>query len=248
VSTTQIAVQLYSVRHLAKEDMLGALGHVAEIGYRAVEFAGYGSATVPEIRRRLDDLGVRAVSAHVPFDRFTTEIDRVLEEMTALGCAHAVVPWLAPEWRGAERVPELGDRFNAWGARCREAGIRFGYHNHDFELEPAGDGLLLDRMIAATDPALVDFQIDFYFTAAAGVDGAALIRRLAGRVPTLHMKDLAPGPDLNNLAVGSGVIDWDPILAATKEAGTEWYIVEQESQPLDLAGSLRYLQRKLGER
>lgn len=246
MTTNQIAVQLYSVRQVAKEDMLGALGQVARVGYGAVEFAGYGNATVLEIRRRLDELGVRAVSAHVAFDRFATEIDRVIEEMTALGCAHAVVPWLAPEWRGIERVSELGERFNAWGARCREAGLRFGYHNHDFELEPAGDGLLLDRLIAATDPALVDFQIDFYFTAAAGVDGAALVRRLAGRVPTLHMKDLGPGPELNNLAVGAGVIDWDPILAAAREAGTEWYIVEQESQPLDLAGSLRFLRGKLG--
>jgi sugar phosphate isomerase/epimerase len=242
-----IAVQMYSVRQMVKEDMLGALGYVAGIGYRAVEFAGYGNATVPEIRRRLDELGVRAVSAHVGFDRFANEIETVIEEMTALGCTHAVVPWLAPEWRVAERMGELGERFNAWGARCREAGIRFGYHNHDFELEPVGDGLLLDLMIEATDPALVDIQIDFYFTAAAGVDGAALVRRLAGRVPTLHMKDLAPGPELNNLAVGAGVIDWEPILAAAKEAGTEWYIVEQESQPLDLARSLRFLRERLGE-
>jgi sugar phosphate isomerase/epimerase len=242
-----IAVQLYSIRHMVKEDMLGALGHVAEIGYRAVEFAGYGNATVPEIRQRLDDLGVRAVSAHVGFDRFANEIDKVIEEMTALGCTHAVVPWLAQEWRGAERMAELGDRFNAWGVRCREAGIRFGYHNHDFELEPVGDGLLLDLMIEATDPSLVDIQIDFYFTAAAGVDGAALVRRLAGRVPTLHMKDLAPGPELNNLAVGAGLIDWEPILAAAKGAGTEWYIVEQESQPLDLARSLRFLEARLGD-
>ncbi|MEA2584162.1 MAG: hypothetical protein QOF33_2247 [Thermomicrobiales bacterium] len=246
MSENQIGLQLYSVRHLTAEDMLGALRHVAEIGFRAVEFAGYGNASVAEIRRTLDELGVRAVSDHVRFERFETRLEETLEELQTLGCTHAVVPWLAPEWRGADRVAELGERFNSWGARCREAGIRFGYHNHDFELVLVDGTMLLDRLIEATDPGLVAFQIDFYFTAAAGVDGAALVRRLAGRTPTLHVKDLAPGPEGKDAAVGAGVIDWDPILAAAKESGTAWYIVEKESQPLDLAGSLRFLQGKLG--
>jgi sugar phosphate isomerase/epimerase len=243
----QIAVEMYSVRHLTAGDMLGALDYVAGVGYRAVEFAGYGNSNPVEIRRKLDDLGVQAVSAHVPFQRFENEIDVMLGELKLLGITHAVVPWLAEEWRGPERLSELADRFNAWGARCREAGIRFGYHNHDFELVPAADGTrLLDRMIAATDPSLVDFQIDFFFTQDAGVDGAALVRRLAGRVSTLHIKDLAPGSGREDATVGSGVIDWDPILDAARESGTDWYIVEQESNPPDLAGSLRFLQSKLG--
>jgi sugar phosphate isomerase/epimerase len=247
LSENQIALELYSVRHLTAGDMLGALRQVAEIGYRAVEFAGYGNASPAEIRRTLDDLGVRAVSAHTRFDNFETNLDQTLADLQTLGCIHAVVPWLAPEWRGPERLPALADRFNAWGARFREEGIRFGYHNHDFELVPADDGtLLLDHLITATDPSLVDIQLDFYFTQAAGLDGASLVRRLAGRVPTLHMKDLAPGPDVKDAGIGSGIIDWDPILAAAREAGTAWYIVEQESNPPALAESLHFLQGKLG--
>jgi sugar phosphate isomerase/epimerase len=246
-NTNQIAVEMYSVRHLTKDDMLGALDYVAGIGYRAVEFAGYGTSNPTEIRPRIDALGVSAVSAHVPFNRFENEMDVMLGELKLLGITHAVVPWLAQEWRGPERLAELADRFNTWGARCKEEGIRFGYHNHDFELVPDADGtLLLDKMIEATDPSLVDFQIDFFFTQDAGLDGAALVRRLAGRVPTLHIKDLSPGPGREDATVGSGVIDWDPILTAAKESGTNWYIVEQESNPPDLAGSLRFLQSKLG--
>lgn len=246
-AANQIAVELYSVRHLTAGDMLGALGEIAETGYRAVEFAGYGNSNPTEIRPRLDELGMRAVSAHVPFQRFENEMDVMLGELHLLGISHAVVPWLAQEWRGPERLSELTDRFNTWGARCREAGIRFGYHNHDFELVPAADGTrLLDKMIEATDPALVDFQIDFFFTQAAGIDGAALVRRLAGRTATLHIKDLAPGPGMHDATVGSGLVDWDPIFAAAKESGTSWYIVEMESNPPDLAGSLRFLRGKLG--
>jgi sugar phosphate isomerase/epimerase len=245
-AVNQIAVEMYSVRHLTNTDMLGALEYVAGVGYRAVEFAGYGTSNPSEIRKKLDDLGVRAVSAHVGFNRFEQEIDQLVEDMHILGCTHAVVPWLAEDWRGPARVPELADRFNTWGARCKAEGMRFGYHNHDFELVPVDGKLPLDKLIDATDPSLVDFQIDFYFTQAAGIDGAALVRRLAGRVSTLHIKDLAPGPGIKDAPVGSGVIDWDPILAAARESGTNWYIVEQETNPPDLAGSLRFLQSKLG--
>jgi sugar phosphate isomerase/epimerase len=246
LSEDQIALELYSVRHSTAGNMLGALRYVAEVGYRAVEIAGYGNATPAEIRGTLDDLGVKAVSAHVRFDNFETNLDQTLAELQTLGCTHAVVPWLAQVWRGSERLAELAERFNAWGARCRQEGIRFGYHNHDFELVPVDGTLLLDRLIEATDPSLVDIQLDFYFTTLAGLDGAALVRRLAGRVPTLHIKDVAPSRDGKDAGVGAGIIDWDPILAAAREAGTAWYIVEQESNPPDLAGSLRFLQGKLG--
>jgi sugar phosphate isomerase/epimerase len=135
MSTDRIALQLYSVRDLTAPDMLGALRHVAEIGFHGVEFAGFGNATVPEIRRMLDEVALKAVSAHVPMDRFATQLDETIAELQTLGCTNAVVPWAGEEWRDADGVAKLAAHFNEWGARCRDAGLRFGYHNHGFEFD-----------------------------------------------------------------------------------------------------------------
>lgn len=245
MSTDQIALELYSIRDRTASDMLGALREVADIGFPAVEFAGYGSASVPEIRRTLDEVGLKAVSAHVPMQRFAQEFDTLMDELHTLGCTNAVVPWVAEEWRDAAGIARLADRFNEFGARCREAGIRFGYHNHDFEFAVVDGSTLLDHLIDATDPALVAIQLDYYFFAEAGADGAEATRRLAGRVPTLHIKDFS-GSAGKDAAFGAGTIDWDPILAAAAESGTEWYIIEQEDHPLDLAGALHRLGERLG--
>lgn len=248
VNTSQIGLELYSVRSLANDDMIGTLRKVAEIGYPTVEFAGYGGVPVPELRAALDDLGLKAVASHVPLDHFRTRFDEVLVELQTLGIKDALVPWVAPADRETffADIPKLAETFNDWGARCRDAGLRFGYHNHDFEFSPAanGDGTILDAILAATDPSLVHLELDAYWAAYAGVDPAAFLQRYSGRVPILHVKDLASGPDRAITAVGEGILPWNEILPAAEDAGTEWYIVEYDNpkDPLaDVATSYRNL-------
>src|SRR5438132_2105805 len=137
MKTNQIALELYTVRDETKNDMLGTLRRLARIGYRAVEFAGYGNSTARDVRAALDDLGMRAVAAHVGLDRFEQEAAAVLDEVEMLGCRYAVVAWVAPERRQpADEVRRLVDRFNQLAGRCRDRGLQFAYHNHDFEFAP----------------------------------------------------------------------------------------------------------------
>lgn len=249
VDKGQIGLELYTVRSLATTDMIGTLRKVAEIGYPAVEFAGYGGVPAPELRDALDELGVKAVASHVPLDHFVNRMDEVIVELQTLGIKDAIVPWVAPE-RRAEFFADnsaLAKTFNEWGARCRDAGLRFGYHNHDFEFAPAADGkgTLLDALLGATDPTLVHLELDAYWAAYVDVDPIAVLRRYAGRVPILHVKDMAPGSERAIAAVGEGVLPWREILAAAEDAGTEWFIVEQDNpkDPLaDIATSLRNLE------
>jgi sugar phosphate isomerase/epimerase len=241
VNKSQIGLELYTVRSLATSDMIGTLRKVAAMGYPTVEFAGYGGVPVKELRAALDELGLKAIASHVPLDHFENRFDEVIVELQTLGIKDAVVPWVAPDKR-AEFFADnqaLAKTFNEWGARCREAGLRFGYHNHDFEFAPApsGNGTFLDALLGATDPTLVHLELDAYWAAFAGFNPIAVLHRYAGRVPILHVKDMAAGPDRAITAVGEGVLPWHEILPAAEDAGTEWFVIEYDNPKDPLADS-----------
>ena len=237
-----VALQLYTLREQGGDDFVAMLTEVADAGYDAVEFAGYGGLAASALRQVIDGLGIRATSSHVGFRRFETELDVVIEELTALGCTYAVAPGIPKEARGIDSVPYLAESFNAWGAACKAAGLRFGYHNHGWELAPLDGSTMLDRLAERTDPSLVDLQIDVYWALVAGADPVALIRRNAGRVPTLHAKELAEGEDQKDTTIGDGVTAWAEVMDAAAASGTEWYIVEQEDNP---ANAYRDIRRSL---
>lgn len=250
-----IALQLYTVREHVTRDMVGTLRQLAAVGYRAVELAGYGGIPVDRIRATLDELGMRSAGAHVASDRFDRELDQVVAEMQTLGSPHVTIPWLSEEHRAIEGVPALAETFNRWGERCRGAGLRLGYHNHAFEFEqtdPATGATFFSRLVELTDPALVDLQLDVYWAAYAGLEPIGLIERLAGRLPSIHVKDMAitGTGERRDAPVGEGVLPWSSILPAAAAAGTEWFIVEQDNpaNPLaDVGVSLRNLERLLAD-
>ena len=245
----QIALQLYTVRERTAADFIGTLRALAATGYTAVEFAGYGDIPVAEMRSTLDELGIRAISAHVPYARFETEIDTVIEELQMLGSSYAIVPYIGEEMRGdAAIVRRMAENFNAWGERCRAAGLTFGYHNHDFEFRPIGDEpdgqTMYDILLAETDPASVTMELDIYWVLRGGQDALALLEREINRIPIIHMKDLGPAPDYADLPVGAGTIDWPAIFAAG-EGKVQWFIVEQDhpaNAMVDVATSLRAME------
>jgi sugar phosphate isomerase/epimerase len=175
------------------------------------------------------------------------ELGTVLEELNMLGCDYAVVPGIPQELRGIESKPYLIESFNHWGAVCKAAGLRFGYHNHGWEFESVDGSTMLDLLAAGTDSGLVDLQIDVYWAQIGGADPVGLIRRHAGRVPTLHAKELATGVDRKDTTIGDGVTPWLELKEVAKTAGTEWFIVEQEDDPAnayrDIRRSLANLQR-----
>ncbi len=243
-----IAIQLYTVRSLAATDMLGTIRKIGEVGYKAVEFAGYGNSNPKEIRPVLDESGIRAISAHVPVADFDSRLDGVIDDLTTLGCEHAVVPWLPPERRTLEEFQTLVPKFNTWAARCKEAGLRFGYHNHDFEFTTLNGKRIWDLLIDQTDPTLVNFQVDVGWVEHTGTSAVATIKSLKGRVPLLHVKELSGDPNKPDPPFGEGIIDWPPVFAAAREAGSEWYIVEQDkpTNPItDAATSFRNLEKAL---
>ena len=246
--TDQIALQLYTVREEAARDFLGTLRRVAELGYRAVEFAGYGGIPATELRARLDEYGLRAPGAHVPFADFAERMEPTLADLRTLGCEFAVVPSLPRESRESPaQIRRAAALFERWGDACRATGLRFGYHNHAFEFSPLDEGgrsVTPFEILAATDPALVALELDVYWAQHAGVDPVDLIQRHGGRVPLLHVKDMADDADRADVPVGEGTLPWPRILAAAAAAGTRWYVVEQD-HPRDALDDVRRSLRNL---
>jgi sugar phosphate isomerase/epimerase len=227
--TDQIALQMYTVRDRTAQDFAGTLRQVAEMGYRAIELAGYGGLSAADLKSALDENGLRAMAAHVAYAQFVERAEAVCAELKGLGCDFAIVPALPQEYRTDETLlREAAANFNRWGAVARDAGLRFAYHNHAFEFAPLANGTPYDILVGETDPDLVKLELDLFWAQYGGVDPVALTRQLGARASLLHVKDMAAGEERADTPVGTGIMPWPELLAAGAEVGAEWYIVEQD--------------------
>jgi sugar phosphate isomerase/epimerase len=234
-----IALQLYTLRALTGQDMQGTLREVSKQGYHAVEFAGLHGMPAEELRSELDSLGMQAVATHISLDDLEMRPAQTLATAKMLGCAYVVLSSIPEERRTAPQVQQIALTLNSYGDTCRAQGVRFAYHNHDFEFAPLDAGgnaaTMFDLLVKGTDRHLVGFELDVYWVRYTEKDPASMTRQLAGRVPLLHAKDMAAGETRADVPVGEGVLRWDDILRAGAEAGVEWYIVELDNPRNPLA-------------
>src|SRR3954451_14418635 len=153
-----VGLQLYTVRDEMKKDVAATLAHVAKIGYKEVELAGLFDKSPAEFRAMLDQNGLRAPSAHMAI---TDDWAKSLETAKTLGCEYITVPWIDEKQRQSiDDYKKIAEGFNKAAEQAKAAGLRFAYHNHDFELKRTGGQLPLDVLYANTDPSLVSFEMD----------------------------------------------------------------------------------------
>lgn len=247
-----VALQLYTVRQQFEQDPQRCLADVAAAGYRAVEFAGFAEVAPARLRRWLDDGGLAAVSSHVDIPEFDA-IGRVVDDHQTLGCESVVIQQAASsDFIDVASVSALAHRCNEWGTTLLAAGMRLGYHGyHDFAREFAMvDGVtMFDRLVQETDPDVFDLQLDTYWVSYVGDDPVAALERYRGRVPMLHLKEVAEDTDA---PLGQGSTDWPAVLSAAEATGVHWLVVEQESHPesapQNIRLSLAYLRSLLHSR
>jgi sugar phosphate isomerase/epimerase len=237
---------MYTVRELAQSDLLGALRLVAEVGYPAVQLAGYGGLSALQLKQALADLGLLAAGSHVNLEALEAQPDREIAYCLEVGTPDVVIPAMPRELRNSpDGYRRLADTMNELGARCRTHGARLSYHNHAFEFERLGERPALDQLLNWCDPQLVAWEPDVYWVQVGGEDPAAYIRKYAGRTPLVHLKDMTAGANPTYAEVGEGVLDWPAIFAACESSNPEWYVVEQDAcarPPLDaIALSLKHL-------
>ena len=244
MSNFVVGLQLYTIRDETAKDFKHTIQRVAEMGYNAVEFAGYGNLSSREMSALLADTGLRAAGSHVGLHLLEQDLDREINYCLDIGCPYLIVPYLQPDLRNAHAIQKLAERLNEIGRRCQERGITLGYHNHDFEFADANDGLFLDNLLSATDPALVKLELDTYWAAYAGVDPIAYIKRYAGRVPLIHLKDMTN--DRTFTEVGDGTLDIASYIQAARNSGTQFGIVENDHPRIPSLESARRSLENLG--
>jgi sugar phosphate isomerase/epimerase len=243
-SLSRIGVQLYSARSLMADDFEGTLRAIAEIGYDQVEFAGYFDHSPAEVRGILEEAGLEAPACHVSLDALRHDLTSTIETARAVGHRFVLCAWLAPEEReSAAKYRALAGLFNEVGATCQEAGLSFGYHNHDFEFETVDGATPMDLLLGGTDPAKVAFEMDLYWIVKGGREPLEYFARYPGRFKLCHVKDMTTDGTMAD--VGAGAIDFAEIFAHSREAGLEYFFVEHD-EPADplasLAASYHYLQ------
>jgi sugar phosphate isomerase/epimerase len=232
-----ISVQLYTLRDLMRKDFDGVLKQVAEMGYPAVEFAGFGphGRKPKELRTLMDDLGITCSGSHEGFGGVKRDPAGRSEFIKTLGGTHLTVPSMPKEFRqgGKDGARQFAEQMNAMGKEVLKSGCTLSYHNHNFEFRQVDGKSLFDWMLAEMDPKLVKLEVDVFWVKKGGVEPAEFIKQNSDRIALLHMKDMAGG---KFAPVGTGSLDMKAIVAAGKDAGCDWYVVEQdrcEGSPLD---------------
>ncbi|WP_078392396.1 sugar phosphate isomerase/epimerase family protein [Shouchella patagoniensis] len=223
-----IGLALYTLRDELTEDFKGTLQKVKEIGYSGVEFAGFGEHSANEVSNMLEEIGLEAWSSHVPVDQLRNNLNEVIEYHKTIGVQFIVCPFLSEEERGSKAdYLNLAKEFDTIGNKIREAGFVFCYHNHDFELKVFDNEYGLDILFQNTEANNMQLECDTFWVEFAGVDSKSYLIKHANRVPVIHLKDMKK--DGGTFAeVGEGKLDIRGIIQAAKEAGTSYFIVEQD--------------------
>jgi sugar phosphate isomerase/epimerase len=258
VPRQNIGIQLYSLRDLQAADPAALIANLAARGYTEVELFTLGGRTVAQWNEILANNNVRAIAAHVGIDRFRADSGAVFEEAASLGMHYVGLPGIfdatrpntAAGWR------RLSRQMNEWGEEAADVGLKFYYHNHDFEFARVGSNnmRIFDIMLEETDPDLVFFELDLYWAVTAGVDPLDYLTTYdQSRFPLFHVKDRSATQvaGANFADLGEGNINFRRIFQSLENKHYHHYIVERDTQvnPLQTAetGS-EYLRELRGRR
>ncbi len=246
-----MGLQLYSVRDEMKQDPLGTMKQLAAMGYKNVEHANYVERKfygypAKEFKKILDDLGLKMPSGHTVMGKphwdegkkdFTDVWRYTIEDAAVVGQEYVISPWLDESLRKtADDLKSYMDVFNKSGELCKKSGMKFGYHNHDFEFSAKLDGKsVYDIMLQNTDPDLVVQQLDIGNLYNGGVKAIDIVRQWPGRFQSMHVKDEVKSTagnthEYESTVLGVGIVNVKEVIDLGRKAGgTKHFIIEQES-------------------
>ncbi|MEW6751291.1 MAG: sugar phosphate isomerase/epimerase [Candidatus Latescibacterota bacterium] len=249
-----IGAQLYTVRDQMRTpaEVRAAFRRLRDIGYEAVQVSGLGPVSPQELAEIAQAAGMQIAATHIGYEQIVGEPQVVIDQHRLWGCRHVAIGGMPGQYRSAEGLARFAREASAAVKPLIDAGLTFSYHNHSFELERFGGRTGLEILYAESDPRCFSAEIDTYWIQHGGANPVTWLRRLTGRMHLVHLKDMAMVDGTQVYAeVGEGNLEWEPILQACRDAGVEWYLVEQDTcrrDPFDsLAISLANL-RRLGLR
>ncbi len=251
---TQLAAQMYTLRDQCKDaaGIADSCRKLKAMGFDAIQASAghFGDIAAADLKAILDDTGMACCATHRSWDQLQN-VQQEIDFHQTIGCKYtALGGW---GWKGDETADDwkqFAEKFQALADPYTAAGIRIGYHNHSHEWAPFGLAehpeqidptrtpmhLMADTL---TDPTF--FEIDTYWVAHGGGDPAHWLKKLKGRVPAVHLKDMTITPKREHkmCEVGAGNLNWPAILDAAKSSGVEWYIIERDDGDLDPFESLK---------
>jgi sugar phosphate isomerase/epimerase len=254
-----LGIQLYTVRAEMDKDPSGTLKSLADIGYKYVEHANYHNRKFygyapTDFKKLLGDLNLDMISGHVQMlpkdydfskNDFSDNWKNTIADAATAGQKYLVSPWLDDSLRkNMNDFKAYMDVFNKSGALCQKSGLKFGYHNHDFEFTTKIDGqLLYDLILTNTDPSLVAQQLDMGNLYNGGYKAIDVAKKYPGRFELMHVKDEIPvtkasQEKFESTILGKGIVGTKEVCDIGRTSGgTKWFIIEQESYqgstPLD---------------
>jgi sugar phosphate isomerase/epimerase len=226
-----IGLELYSVRDQLKEDLMGTVREVAKLGYEGVEFYSpyfqWTSAQAKDIRKLLDEVGMKCYSTHNSASSFTPEnIPKAIELNSIIGSKYVIMA-SAGKVAGLDGWKTVGETLTKASEKMRSAGIGTGFHNHQTEFMPIEGKRPMDVLAASSSKDVV-LQLDVGTCVEAGSDPVAWINAHPGRIKSIHCKDWSKEKGYRVLT-GDGAAPWKAIIAAAeKVGGIEYYLIEQE--------------------
>lgn len=221
----KLGAQLYTVRDYCK-DLDGfseTLQRVAEMGYKTVQVSGTCEYEAHWLKNELDKAGLKCAITHYPIEKMTASPESTMETHEIIGCNNIGIGYYDIDKEG---LKSFCDTFLPISRKFAEKGFRLCYHNHYHEFKKINGVTVLEQMAQSFSPDELKFTVDTYWVQRAGADPIKWLRMLSGRIPCVHLKDMAYNSDM--AVIGEGNMNWDGILEACADSGTEYLLVEQD--------------------
>jgi len=219
------SLQLYSVKDETEKDFIGTLEKLGNkgMGYTGVEFAGFDGIPAEEMKRVLDENGLKALASHTGIDRLLNNLDEEIAYHKIIGAEYIFCPWADMETKAD--VLELAKKLTPVTEKITAAGLKFGYHNHAHEFAVEDGEYLLDILFDNLPDSAI-MELDIYWSEYAGVDSLAYMEKHKDRLEVLHVKQI--DKDKNNAELSKGLIDFADVIKKAQKMGVKHFILEQE--------------------
>jgi sugar phosphate isomerase/epimerase len=227
-----IGLQLYTVRDHTEKDLAATLKKLSETGYNFLEAASYGDGkfygmSPKELRKLVESFDMKLISSHAGFE--DAAANQAIDAHAELGVKYLVLPWMHVDKPDAATFMKAAERFNKLGELCSKAGLKFGYHNHNFEFGITDRGPGYDILLNNTNPGQVLFQVDLFWMKKAGFNPIDYFRKYPGRFELWHVKDMANTPEKEDTEIGTGIIDFGELFKYKKQAGMKHFFIENDN-------------------
>lgn len=247
----QLGVQLYTFRKEMMADPIGTLKKIASIGIRKIETAGsskgyYYGLQPEEMRDICRDLGMQLVSGHIHLDKNWAQ---TMAQAVASGQEYLICSTMPTNGQTVDNYKKVAEAFNKAGEDCNKLGLKFGYHNHEYEFETENEAVLYDILLKNTEPGLVHMELDLGWVIIGGKDPLDYFKRYPGRFPLWHLKDMDM-TEKQSTEFGKGGLDIPAMMANKEASGVKHIFIEQEeytSTPLEsMEHNMDYMKKLRG--